>query len=114
MNAQSNVVPFEDPTRSLRRARGEFVKSLIDAEDRSVRYVALKAGINPTSMGERVKGKAPFLADELEAIAEVLRIDPDDFYKRYRAVGSVGLDPTTSSVESRELAVVLPFARRVG
>lgn len=111
MNAQSNVIPFEDPNRSLRRARGAFVKSEIDAQDRSVRYVALKAGINPTSMGERVKGQAPFLADELEAIAEALRVDPDDFYKRYRAVGSEGFDPPTSSVESRGLAPVTHIFR---
>lgn len=110
----SNVIQFEDPERSRRRARGEFIKDLIDREDRSVRYVAIKAGISPTSMGDRVKGKAPFLLDELESIAAVLRLDPVELYKDYIAVGSVGLDPTTSSVESRELAVVLPFARRVG
>jgi hypothetical protein len=113
MNAQSNVIAFEDPARALRRARGAFVKSLIDAEDRSVRYVAQKAGINPTSMGERLKGQSPFLADELEAIAEVVRMDPDEFYKRYRTVGSEGFEPPTDSVKSREFAgVVLPFARK--
>jgi len=110
----SNVIQFEDPERSRRRARGEFIKNLIDREDRSVRYVAIKAGISPTSMGDRVKGKAPFLLDELESIAGVLRLDPVELYKDYISVGSEGFDPPTSSVESRELAVVLPFARRVG
>jgi hypothetical protein len=112
MNAQSNVIAFEDPTRALRRARGAFVKSEITAQDRSVRYVALKAGINPTSMGERVKGQAPFLADELEAIAEALRIDPDEFYKRYRTVGSEGFEPPTDSVKSRQSEGVLLQFRR--
>ena len=108
----SNVIQLEDPERSRRRARGEFIKNLIDREDRSVRYVAIKAGISPTSMGDRVKGKAPFLLDELEMIAAVLRLDPVELYKDYIAVGSDGFEPSTSSVKSRDFdAVVLPFRR---
>lgn len=93
-----NVTPIFDEGRMLRRARGRFVKDLIDADDRSVRYVALRIGVSPTTMGERVAGKSPFLADELEEIAAVLKIDPVDFYTRYIAVTGEGPgEPNTRS-----------------
>ena len=104
MSSQTNVTPIADDARLLRRARGAFVKNLIDQEERSARFVAIRIGLNPTSMGERLKGKSPFLADELEAIARVLRVDPVDFYSQYVKVGPAGIEPTTSTVESGKFA----------
>ncbi|MEU4016222.1 hypothetical protein AB0E56_13265 [Microbacterium sp. NPDC028030] len=95
MSIQSNVTPLRNAARDLRRARGEFVEALIKADDRSNRYVALQIGLNPTSMGERLRGKSPFLADELENIARVLKMDPIDFYSRYISVTADGTDPRT-------------------
>ena len=92
MTIQSNVTPIADEARLLRRARGAFVKSLIEQEERSARFVAIRIGLNPTSMGERLKGQSPFLADELEGIARVLRIDPIEFYGRYITVKPGGSD----------------------
>ncbi|MEV4959012.1 helix-turn-helix domain-containing protein, partial [Microbacterium sp. LMB2-1.2] len=86
MSMQSNVIPFTDDARLLRQARGAFVKSLIDQEERSARFVAVRIGLSASSMGERLKGKSPFLADELENIARVLRLDPVAFYAQYIAV----------------------------
>lgn len=84
MGTQSNVIPFADEAHMLRRARGAYVKSVIvDEHERSARFVATRIGLSPSSMGERLKGKSPFLADELEDIARVLRIDPVEFYGRY-------------------------------
>lgn len=82
MSTNSNVIAFPkgDP---IRRARGAFVKSLIDGDGRSIRFMAAQIGISHTALGDRMKGKAPFLADELEGIARVLKIDPVDFYSRY-------------------------------
>jgi transcriptional regulator with XRE-family HTH domain len=93
MSLQSNVTPFVDEARLLRSARGAFVKSLIDQEERSARFVAVRIGLAPSSMSERLKGKSPFLADELEGIARVLRIDPVEFYGRYISVKPGGFEP---------------------
>lgn len=111
MNAQSNVTPIADPAHILRRARGAYVKQLLDDDDRSMRYVASRIGISPTSMADRCKGKVPFLADELEEIASVLKMDAVKFYAEYISVGSGGFEPPTSSVESRGLAPVTPIRR---
>jgi hypothetical protein len=97
MTIQSNVTPFADEARLIRRARGAFVKSLIDQEERSARFVAIRIGLNPTSMGERLKGKSPFLADELEGIARVLRIDPVEFYTRYISVTAFDGSPAPTN-----------------
>lgn len=73
------------------------MKSLIDQEERSARFVAIRIGLNPTSMGERLKGKSPFLADELEAIARVLRIDPIEFYAKYISVSAFDGEPAAAN-----------------
>lgn len=103
MNAQSNVTQIVDDGRALRRARGQFVKELLEEDGRSARYVAGRIGLNPTSMSDRLRGKAPFLADELEGIARVLKMQPVEFYARYIAVGPTGLEPMTSTVEEWRL-----------
>ena len=106
MSTTAVITPIFDEARSLRRARGAFVKSRIEEDDRSARYVAGRIGINPSSMSERLRGKSPFLADELEGIALVLKIDPVEFYRDYIAVGPAGIEPTTSTVISGHLAPV--------
>lgn len=73
---------FADPTR---RARADFIKLEIEKQDRSVRYVAGKIGVNHTSLGDRLKGKVPFTAEDIERIASVLRRDPVSFYREYLA-----------------------------
>ena len=97
----TNVIPMQkDHARELRRMRGEFIRALIEDDDRSARYVAIQIGLNPTSMGERLKGKSPFLADELEGVARALKLDPVKLYADYISVGPAGIEPTTSTVES--------------
>ncbi len=99
MNIQGNVTPIITDERKLRRARGEFVKSVIvDEHERSARFVAVRMGVSPSTMGERLNGKSPFLADELEGIAHVLKIDPVEFYRQYISVGLDGFEPPTSTV----------------
>lgn len=102
MGSQSNVIPIADEAHMLRRARGAYVKSvIIDEHERSARYVATRIGLSPSSMGERLKGKSPFLADELESIARVLRIDPVEFYSRY-----IGIDAHTHPDDSNPRTLV--------
>lgn len=95
-----------------RQARADFVKNAIELEERSVRYVAIRAGISPASLGDRLKGRIAFTADDLEGIAHVLKRDPVEFYRDYISVGLDGLEPPTISVKSRELADVIPFPAR--
>lgn len=86
----SNVIPLHDPAHEQRRIRGAFVKECLDADGRSARYVAARVGISNTAFSDRLKGKAPFLADELELVAQVLKLDPIDFYRDYLTAGSDG------------------------
>lgn len=105
-----NVTPIYDEARAIRKARGQFVKSRIEDDDRSARYVAARIGLNPTSMSERLRGKSPFLADELEGIAKTLKLDPVEFYRDYIAVGPAGIEPTTSTVQTgNKIAEVIPL-----
>lgn len=107
----SNVTQMtgHDPQR---RARAEFVKTAIDNDDRSIRYMAARIGINHTSLADRLKGRVAFTAEDLEGIAHVLKRDPVEFYRDYISVGPEGLEPPASSVKSRALAEVLPFPSR--
>jgi hypothetical protein len=84
---------------AVRVARAEFVRELIESEERSVRYVALKIGLSPSTLSERLSGKNAFLADEIEAIAPIVRKTPTGLFSEYIAiVGPTGLEPMTSTV----------------
>lgn len=88
MSLIATVTPLHESGSELRRARAAFIKALLDEDDRSVRYVAGKIGISNTALGDRLKGKVAFLADELEPIARILKIDPVQFYAAYLAAGT--------------------------
>lgn len=104
--------------RDLRVARGSFIRQLIESEDRSVRYVAKKIGISPTTLAERLAGKNSFLADEIEALAPVLGKTPVVLYSEYVGVGPTGIEPMTSTVKVRHfepehMATVTPITKAV-
>lgn len=88
MSSNAVITPLHTPERELRRARAAFVKNLLEEDGRSARYVAGRIGISHSSMSERLRGKSPFLADELEGIAGVLKLDPVDFYREYISICS--------------------------
>lgn len=73
---------------AVKRERGAFVKQLMDDDGRSARYMAAQIGISNSAVSDRLKGKAPFLADELEQISRVLRLNPVDFYRYYISIGT--------------------------
>lgn len=52
-------------------------------------------GINHTVLASRMKGETPFLADEIESIAELLKRDAVDFYREYLSVGTIAPEPQT-------------------
>lgn len=88
MSTPQNVIPIHDSSLDRRRARAAFVKAAIEDDDRSDRYVAIRAGISTSAFSDRLKGRVAFLADELEDIAHVLKLDPVDFYRDYIAAGT--------------------------
>lgn len=69
-----------DPARE---ERASYVLSQIKGEDRSVRYVAQRIGLPASSLGDRLRGKVAFTAEDIESIARVLRRDPVNFYREY-------------------------------
>lgn len=98
------ALPKLDPTRV---ARAAFVKNAIEADDRSIRYVAGRTGINPTSLGDRIRGHVAFTAEDIEAVAVVLKRDPVDFFRDYLAAGHApAADPSAMSVKAGRFAQV--------
>lgn len=107
---------------------GERINTLRRRTTVKQRELAAAIGVTESTMSGKIAA-GPWYGYELQVVADTLGTTLAVIYgiedmppapitsivgRRRRAVGSVGLDPTTSSVESRELAVVLPFARRVG
>lgn len=83
MSTNAVVTPIRGEVSQQRLARGAFVKHMMEHDSRSARYMASHIGISNTAFSDRLKGKAPFLADELEQIARVLKLDPIEFYRAY-------------------------------
>jgi transcriptional regulator with XRE-family HTH domain len=96
--------------RDIRVARASFIRGLIEDDDRSVRYVAQRMGVAPSTLGERLSGKTAFLADDIAAIAEVLRRNPIELYGQYLDVGLGGFEPPTPTVKSVRLNAVETLA----
>lgn len=81
-----NVVQLRPEVDALRAARGSFVHTQMKAERWSIRQAALAIEASHSVLASRVKGETAFLAEELEAIAKILKTDPVDFYREYLAV----------------------------
>lgn len=100
----ANVTPLRDNTDSIRAARAAFVHDSLKSERWSVRQAAMAIGMNNSVLATRMHGGTAFLADELEQIAGLLKLDPVDFYRDYISAQEVGpavLETATSTVESR-------------
>lgn len=124
MNAR---VTFLRPA-TLAGYRGAFLRDLIDDYGMADGVVADRAGIKRSTMSSRLRGLTSFFAEEIEAIAKPLRLEPLELFAAYlsvtmddpdgdrslfqNTVGNVGLDPTTSSVNARSLAIVTPIRVR--
>lgn len=121
---------MHEPGHLSRIARGAFVKHMMEHDGRSARFMASRIGISHTAFGDRLRGKAPFLADELEEIAYVFKMDPIEFYRDYIAAGTkngphthearegqseppIGLEPITCGLQGDWLAPVTPIFGRV-
>ncbi|WP_194385152.1 helix-turn-helix domain-containing protein [Microbacterium luteum] len=91
MSNISELRPAADHTRA---ARAAYVHDSLKAERWSVRAAALAIGITNSVLATRMNGTTAFLADELESIARLLKVDPVQFYAGYLAAG----DPETPEV----------------
>lgn len=108
----SNVTPLRTETEIIRARRAAYVRHEVEADGRSVRYVAGKIGVSHSSLGDRLRGKVAFLAEDIEEIAGILKRDPVEFYAAYLAAGH---NPTPDESDPRDsewyLAPVTPIRR---
>lgn len=71
-----------------RLARGAFVRDALKAERWSIRAAAMVIGMSNTALSDRCRARAPFLAEDIEAIAIILKRDPVEFYGAYLRAGT--------------------------
>ena len=113
-----NVTDLRPDPNSVRTARAQHMHGLLKADRWSISAAALQLGINKSVLASRMNGTTAFLADEIEAIAGLLRRDAVTVYMEYLSagfpdpgtnnaptangegenVGPAGIEPTTSTV----------------
>lgn len=92
----TNIAPLAlTPREEIRARRAAFVRDCLKSERWSVRAAAMAIGTNHSSLGARVKGETAFTAEDIEAIAVLLKQDPIEFYGRYLNAGSEDADTRT-------------------
>lgn len=87
------ITAIRDHRDHVRAARAHFVAEAIDNDDRSHRWVAQQIGISHSALGERVKGRVSFTAEDIEGIARILKRDPVEFYGEYLAAAEIDPRP---------------------
>lgn len=97
-NAASNISALRPATvpAPTRAARAAFVHEALKGERWSIRQAALALGMNVSVLSTRVNGSTAFLADEIEAIAVLLKEEPVDFYGRYISAGPATVEPESN------------------
>ena len=86
----TNVTRLRSTDTDPRALRARFVHQLLKNERWSVRNASQTIGMTNSVLATRLNGTTPFLADELEAIAGLLKRDPVTFYADYLRAGSSG------------------------
>ena len=86
----TNVTRLRSTDTDPRALRARFVHQLLKNERWSVRNASQTIGMTNSVLATRLNGTTPFLADELEAIAVLLKRDPVTFYADYLRAGSSG------------------------
>ena len=84
-NAATNISSIRPLGDDVRVARAKFIHGLLSDERWSISKAALSLGMNKSVLASRMKGETAFLADELEGIAGLLRMDPVRLYADYLA-----------------------------
>lgn len=69
-------------------------------------------GMSHSVLASRLNGSTAFLAEDIEDIAKLLKRDAVELYAEYLSVGPAGIEPTTSTVESGQLAPVVDIMSR--
>lgn len=90
-----NIAHLRPEEDTLRVARAKYMHGLLKAERWSIRAAALQIGMNHTVLSTRMNGSTAFLADEIESIAQLLKVDPVDLYRSYLTAGSTPTQPPT-------------------
>ena len=94
----NNVTDIRPEADVVRADRASHIHGLLKSERWSIRQAALRLQMNNSVLASRMSGATPFLADELEGIARLLKRDPVEFYAEYLKVGLGGIEPPTITV----------------
>lgn len=110
----SNVAELPTPRRNNgAELVASNVRALLAYNGRTQAQLAFALGVSEMHISRRTSGHTEFKASEIVSVADYFNVEPGAlFEERGGGVGTVGLEPTSSSVKAREWAVVLPFVRR--
>lgn len=97
--SNANVTHLHSAEQRTRIARASFVEDALRSQRWSTRAAAMRLGMSHTALGDRLKGKVAFLADDIEALANVLERDPGAFFLDYIRASDAPTAPSTSSAE---------------
>lgn len=86
--SEENVTALYGTRGTVQANRARFVHKALKEERWSIRQAAARLGFTHTTLTSRCNGGTPFLADELEHIAFLLKIDPIEFYAGYINAGN--------------------------
>ena len=105
-NAATNISSIRPLGDDVRVARAKFIHGLLSDERWSISKAALSLGMNKSVLASRMKGETAFLADELEGIAGLLRMDPVRLYADYLAVPR-GFEPGAANQRTSDYKAVV-------
>jgi hypothetical protein len=118
MATASNVTPIRTEAQRVRALRGAFVEAALREERWTIRQASIRLGLSNTALGDRVKGRVSFLAEDIEDIAELLKREPVEFYSAYLAAKDGHDEPSEATQINREsqdsldwVAPVIPLVR---
>jgi len=116
MSNVTNLRPDGDATRTM---RAKHIHGLLSDERWSIRQASMRLGMNNSVLATRMSGATPFLADELEKLAVLLKRDPVEFYAEYLRAGTpenTGPGGSVTGLYRRKSqnsgATILPFPTR--
>lgn len=109
----SNVAELPTPRRNNgAELVASNVRALLAYNGRTQAQLAFALGVSEMHISRRTSGHTEFKASEIVSVANYFNVEPGAlFEERGGGVGTVGLEPTTSSVESRGLAPVTHIFR---
>lgn len=106
MNTRSEKV---EDSNDVDAVIGRNVDFLIWRTRQTQSSVARAMGVTPGSLSHKLNGRRPWSATEIAWAAGRFGVTVDALFRTDGVVGPEGLEPPTSSVKARQLAIVTPI-----